>query len=126
MGRQLEWNLSGDATPSAELWLVISLQVAHADARWTDLIPGSLFYAIGIVGVQVFNVLILGQMIQSKSTTYGALGVAAALLLGFFLMGRVIVLAAVLNATLYNRHLRSPNRHATQTPRAERQLHKHA
>ena len=65
----------------AGLWLVVSLQLPHADARWTDLIPGSLFYAIGIVGVQIFNVLILGQMIKEKSTTYGALGIAAAILL---------------------------------------------
>jgi uncharacterized membrane protein YfhO len=26
----------------AGLWLIISLQLSHADARWTDLIPGSL------------------------------------------------------------------------------------
>ena len=61
----------------AGLWLVVSLQLPHADARWTDLIPGSLFYAIGIVAVQIFNILILGQMIKEKSTTYGALGIQA-------------------------------------------------
>ena len=41
--------------------------------------PRILFYAIGIVAVQIFNVLILGQMIKEKSTTYGALGIAAAI-----------------------------------------------
>ena len=91
----------------AGLWLVIALQLPHSDARWTELIPGSLLYAIGMVGVQLWNVLILGKLIDSKSTTYGALGIAAALLLGFFLMGRVIVLAAVLNATLHERRTRS-------------------
>ena len=85
------------------LWLAISLQLPHADARWTDLIPGSLFYAIGTVVVQIFNVLILGQMIKEKSTTYGALGIAGAILLDLFLIGRVIVGAAVVNATLYER-----------------------
>jgi uncharacterized BrkB/YihY/UPF0761 family membrane protein len=91
----------------AGLWLIVSLQLPHADARWTDLIPGSLFYAIGIVCVQIFNILILGQLIQSKSSTYGALGIAGALLLGLFLAGRVMVGAAVLNATLYQRRARS-------------------
>jgi uncharacterized BrkB/YihY/UPF0761 family membrane protein len=87
----------------AGLWLIISLHVAHADARWTQLIPGSLFYAIGIVCVVLFNILILDQLLKEKSSTYGALGIAATLLLGFFLMGRVIVGAAVLNVTLYER-----------------------
>jgi uncharacterized BrkB/YihY/UPF0761 family membrane protein len=91
----------------AGLWLTVSLQLSHSDARWTELIPGSVLYAVGMVGVQVWNILVLGKLIESKSTTYGALGIAAALLLGFFLMGRVIVLAAVLNATLHDRRARS-------------------
>jgi hypothetical protein len=65
-------------------------------------LPGSLFYAIGFTGVLLFNILILGNLIQSKTSTYGALGTAATLLLAFF-VGRVIVGAAVLNATLYQR-----------------------
>ena len=90
----------------AGLWLVLSLELSHRDARWTDLIPGSLFYAAGMVCIQIFNVLILGKLLQEKSTTYGALGIAAGLLLGLFFMGRVIVGAAVLNATLYERRSR--------------------
>lgn len=90
----------------AGLWLVVSLQVAHSSARWADLIPGSLFYAIGFTGVVIFNILVLGQLIESKSNTYGALGIAATLLLAFFFVGRIIVGAAVLNAALYERRLR--------------------
>jgi uncharacterized BrkB/YihY/UPF0761 family membrane protein len=91
----------------AGLWLVVSLQVPHSSARWTDLVPGSLFYAIGFTGVVIFNILILGELIKSNSSTYGALGIAATLLLAFFFVGRVIVGAAVLNAALYERRLRS-------------------
>jgi uncharacterized BrkB/YihY/UPF0761 family membrane protein len=91
----------------AGLWLIVSLQLPHGDARWRDMIPGSLFYAIGIFCVEIFNVLILGQLIHSKSSTYGALGIAGALLLGLFLAGRVMVGAGVLNATLYERRARS-------------------
>ena len=54
----------------------------------------------------------LGNLIQSKTTTYGALGTAATLLLAFFLLGRVIVGAAVLNATLYERRARPRDRQA--------------
>ena len=91
----------------AGLWLIISLELPHSKARWTDLIPGSLFYAIGFTGVLIANILILDNLIQSKTSTYGALGIAATLLLAFFFVGRVIVGAAVLNATLYERRLRS-------------------
>jgi uncharacterized BrkB/YihY/UPF0761 family membrane protein len=98
----------------AGLWLVLSLQLPHSDARWTELIPGSLFYAVGIVAVQLFNIAVLDELLKSKSSTYGALGIAAALLLGFFLMGRVIVGAAALNATLHER--RSRSRTATADP----------
>ena len=84
----------------------------HADARWTDLIPGSFLYAIGLTGVLLFNTLILGSLIQSKTSTYGALGTAATLLLAFFLLGRVMVGAAVLNATLYERRTRSRDQQA--------------
>ena len=91
----------------AGLWLIISLELPRSNARWTDLIPGSLFYAIGFTAVLFFNILILDNLIQSKTSTYGALGIAATLLLAFFFVGRVIVGAAVLNATLYDRRSRS-------------------
>ena len=91
----------------AGLWLIVSLEVPHSDAGWTDLIPGSVFYAVGFTGVVIFNVLILGHVIHSKTSTYGALGTAATLLLAFFFLGRVIVGAAVLNATLFERRSRS-------------------
>ena len=73
----------------------------------TDLIPGSLFYAFGVVLVVLSNILILDRLLEEKSSTYGALGMAATLLLGFFLIRRVIVGAAVLNATLYDRRRRT-------------------
>ena len=91
----------------AGLWLLASLELPHSGARWPNLIAGSLFYGIGLVGVQIANVLILSRLMQEKSSTYGALGIAATILLGFFFVGRVIVGAAVLNATLYERHSRA-------------------
>ncbi|HUK93854.1 MAG TPA: hypothetical protein VLU96_02230 [Gaiellaceae bacterium] len=93
------------------LWLVVSLELPHANARWTDLIPGSLFYAIGLVGLEIFNILILNRLLQEKSTTYGALGIAAGLLLALFLAGRVMVGAAVLNVTLFERRSQSSSPH---------------
>jgi uncharacterized BrkB/YihY/UPF0761 family membrane protein len=107
----------------AGIWLIVSLQMPHANARWVDLIPGSLLYAIGLIGVTLWNVLMLGHLIDSKTTTYGALGTAATLLLAFFLVGRVIVGAAVLNATLYGRRTRSPSTTPSLLPAGRAEPH---
>jgi uncharacterized BrkB/YihY/UPF0761 family membrane protein len=96
------------------VWLAISAQLPHSQARWTDLIPGAGVYALGTLAVQVFSAYLLGRLLESKASTYGALGAAAAVLLGFFLIGRVAVASAVLNATLFE-HRRRPKR---QTPSA--------
>lgn len=90
----------------AAVWLIVSLEMPHSSARWTDLIPGSLFYGVGFTGVIIFNVVMLGSLIQSKTSTYGTLGTAATLLLAYFFVGRAIVGAAVLNATLFARRSR--------------------
>jgi uncharacterized BrkB/YihY/UPF0761 family membrane protein len=97
----------GYAVAVSALWLVVSLHVPHGDARWHELLPGAIFYGVGLTCVAAFNVLILGKLIESKASTYGALGVAATLLLGFFFVGRIIVGSAVLNATLHERRTRS-------------------
>ncbi len=67
---------------------------------------------IGLIGVEIFNLLILSELLKSKSSTYGALGISATVLLSFFFVGRVMVGAAVLNATLYERHSRSRDQRA--------------
>ena len=46
-------------------------------------------------------------LIYAVAFAYGALGTAAALLLGLFFLSRIIVLAAVLNATLWTRRERA-------------------
>jgi uncharacterized BrkB/YihY/UPF0761 family membrane protein len=90
----------------AGVWLAVSLRLPHGVARWTDLVPGSLLYGTGILGVHAFNVYLLGRLVESRSSTYGALGVAAAVLLGLYLIGRLVVGGAVLNAVLYDRKTR--------------------
>jgi len=92
----------------AGIWLTVSLRMPHSTAKWRDLVPGSLLYAVGFLGVQVFNVYVLGRVLESKSSTYGTLGIAAAVLLSLFLIGRLAVAATVLNATLFERRTGHP------------------
>jgi len=93
--------------PYAGLWLLISVRLPHRDAPWRALIPGALVVAVGIELLHVVIAYVITPWALAKQGTYGALGVAAALLVGLFLISRLIVDAAVVNATLWERRLRS-------------------
>jgi uncharacterized BrkB/YihY/UPF0761 family membrane protein len=84
-------------------WLVASLRLPHRDVRWLALVPGSLFVGAGLLAVNVFNVYVTTRLVEDQANTYGALGIAAALLLSLVLVGRVIVVSAELNAALDDR-----------------------
>jgi uncharacterized BrkB/YihY/UPF0761 family membrane protein len=60
----------------------------------------------GLLLVQAFGAYLLGPYALNKQGTYGALGLAAALLFGLFIISRLMVAAAVVNATLWERHRR--------------------
>ncbi len=89
--------------PYAALWLLISLRLPHRDATWQALIPGAILMGVGLEVVHVATAYFIAPQAASKQGTYGSLGIAAALLLGLFLISRLITATAVLNATLWNR-----------------------
>jgi len=91
------------------LWLVASLRLPHAaGAGWTALLPGALLFAFGAQCLHLLTVFYLADKLQHSSELYGALGGAAAVLLWLFLIGRIVVGSAVLNATLWERRQRGP------------------
>ncbi|HEU5215245.1 MAG TPA: hypothetical protein VFU30_06870 [Gaiellaceae bacterium] len=92
--------------PYAGIWLAISLRLPHRKAGWRELLPGAFLFGISACLIQAAAAYALGPWALNKQGTYGALGVAAAILLGLFLVGRVIVVAAALNATLVERRAR--------------------
>lgn len=93
--------------PYAALWLLISLRLPHRDAPWVALLPGAVAFGIGVQLLQLFTSYVLEPWAINKQGTYGALGAAAALLFAIFLISRLIVGAAVLNATLWARRARN-------------------
>jgi uncharacterized BrkB/YihY/UPF0761 family membrane protein len=95
------------AIPYAAIWLLVSLRLPHRNAPWTALVPGAVLLAVGLEALHIFTAYVLGPWALSKQGTYGALGVSAALLLGLFLVSRLIVAAAVVNATLWERRTRT-------------------
>jgi uncharacterized BrkB/YihY/UPF0761 family membrane protein len=92
--------------PYAGLWLLISIRLPHRAAAWTDLIPGALLFGLGIEVIQLVAAYFLAPYAIAKQGTYGALGVAAALLFTLYLASRLAVASAVVNATLWERRAR--------------------
>ncbi len=91
----------------AGLWLLISIRLPHRGADWTVLVPGALLVGLGIEVLHVLTAYVLVPYAIAKQGTYGTLGGAAVLLVGLFLISRLMVAAAILNATLWERRARA-------------------
>jgi uncharacterized BrkB/YihY/UPF0761 family membrane protein len=103
--------------PYAGLWLVIALRLPHGEAPWTALVPGALVYGVGTEIVHGVIAYVITPWALAKQGTYGALGLAAALLLCLFLISRLVVSSAVVNATLWERSRTArPRRSAGAVP----------
>lgn len=84
-------------------WLAVSMQLPHREARWPALVPGALLFGAGLLCINVFNVYVTTRLVEDRADTYGALGVATALLFSLVLVGRLMVVSAELNALLDER-----------------------
>jgi uncharacterized BrkB/YihY/UPF0761 family membrane protein len=88
------------------LWLWTSTRLPHRDAGWVDLLPGAVAVGIGLGTLQLVAAYLLAPYALQKQGTYGALGLAAAVLLSLWAMGRLLVVGAEINATLWERKRR--------------------
>ena len=84
-------------------WLLLSRELPHRDVGWTGLLPGAAAVAVGLLFVNVFNVYVTTRLVEDRADTYGALGIAAALLFSLVLVGRVMIVSAELNSELAGR-----------------------
>ena len=95
------------ALPYAGLWLLASIGLPHRGSSWIMLVPGALLFGVCVEVLSIVAVYIFGPYAVAKQGTYGALGTAAALLLGLYFLSRIVVIAAVVNATLWARRERA-------------------
>jgi uncharacterized BrkB/YihY/UPF0761 family membrane protein len=84
-------------------WLLVSQRLPGGDVGWRALLPGALVIGAGLLLVNVFNVYVTTRLVENRANTYGVLGIAAALLFSLVLVGRVVVVAAELNASIDQR-----------------------
>jgi membrane protein len=84
-------------------WWFASTWLPHRECPLIALAPGALLFAVGAELLHIVTVIWFPHHLESKSDVYGAIGVSLALLLWAYLLGRLITLAAVLNAALWTR-----------------------
>ncbi|HEY7196652.1 MAG TPA: YhjD/YihY/BrkB family envelope integrity protein [Gaiellaceae bacterium] len=79
-------------------WFAFSSRLPRRDQSWSGLVPGALVTGAGVLLVNLFTVLLIGRIAESRADTYGTLGVAAAVLLSLWMTSRVVVVSAEVNA----------------------------
>jgi uncharacterized BrkB/YihY/UPF0761 family membrane protein len=84
------------------LWLAVSRMLPHPPGlSWRAFVPGAVLVAVGMEAIHLATVLYISHKAEQASASYGALGIALVLLLWLYLLGRLIVAAAFLNATIW-------------------------
>jgi uncharacterized BrkB/YihY/UPF0761 family membrane protein len=83
-------------------WLVISWHMPHPRGLpLRALVPGAVVVGAGVQLLHLLTVYVLIGQADRAESTYGAIGVAVTLLLWFFLLARLFVAGAVVNAVLW-------------------------
>ena len=83
-------------------WLLVSLGLPHHQSRVYDLLPGALAVGVGLELITDLGTYVIAPRVESSQSTYGALGLAATLLLGLYLVSRLVVASAVINAAVWD------------------------
>ncbi len=86
------------------LWIVVSWLLPRApETTWSSLLPGAVLLAVGAEVLQFLTVFFFSRYIEDKTETYGAIGASVAILLWAYLLGRLVVTSAFLNAERWRR-----------------------
>ena len=84
-------------TSLAGLWLLVSLRLPHRSAHWKALLPGACLFGVGFAILHVATLLVLIPQLERSTSVYGAIGVVTTTLFWFYLVGRLVVTAPILN-----------------------------
>ena len=99
------------------IWLWMEWMLPHGEAPLRALIPGAILVAVGIQAVHLATALFIGAKVARASATYGSLGVAFTVLAWLYILSRIIVASAMLNAARWERRVqRPPHPTGTATP----------
>jgi uncharacterized BrkB/YihY/UPF0761 family membrane protein len=86
------------------VWVFASWKLPHpTDVPVRALVPGAVVMAVGIEVLHIATVLYYANRITHSSELYGGLGAAVGLLAWLYLLGRLMIGSAVINASLWRR-----------------------
>jgi uncharacterized BrkB/YihY/UPF0761 family membrane protein len=94
------------------IWLRISVHLPRRPTPVRALVPGAILVAVGAEGLHLFTAYYLAGQVDRVSSVYGTIGMALTILLWLFIVARLLVGSAVLNAALWER--RAAERAATR------------
>ena len=84
-------------------WVVLSMMLPRASTDPGVVLPGAVLVGITLAGMQAVSQLYLPSRLSRASELYGAIGTTIVTLGWFFILGRAMVLAMVLNAVIHER-----------------------
>jgi uncharacterized BrkB/YihY/UPF0761 family membrane protein len=90
----------GEVVVPFSIWLVVSRWLPHRGAGWLQLLPGAVLVALGVQALSLFTTYFLGPKLENATQLYGALGIATTILFWFYVVGRLVIAAATLSASL--------------------------
>ena len=89
-------------------WLLASWWLPREDCQWWELLPGALIVGVGAGVVHLLTITYVAHVVSRKSSLYGAIGIAVALLLWTYFAGRLLTAAIAANASLWRRRHTEP------------------
>ena len=88
-------------TSLAGVWLLVSLHLPHRSADWKALLPGAFLFGVGFAILHLATLLVLIPKLERSTSVYGAIGAVTTTLFWFYLVGRLVVTAPILNVAAY-------------------------
>ena len=71
----------------------------HPEIPWTRFVPGALVFGLGFELLKLVTAVYFVRKLDKVSDLYGAMGLAAVFLLWLYVLGRLIVVSVLVNAT---------------------------
>jgi uncharacterized BrkB/YihY/UPF0761 family membrane protein len=80
-------------------WLAVSTLLPHRAGSLVELMPGAALLAVGVQALHLFTALFLGPKLTNATELYGGIGIATTILFWLYIVGRLVIAAAIVNAS---------------------------
>ena len=88
---------------SGAAWYLASWWMPREDCEWWALLPGAVIVGLGVGVLHLLTLTYVAHVVTRKSSLYGAIGIALALLLWTYFAGRLLTASIAANASLWKR-----------------------